>query len=294
MSQYANNIPTNDKVFTPMTGSDIPSVIADIEVASPYGENDPARPVDDLIKSMQPQRLYLMKFLAAAEDLPTMDDMKAIYDDWFEYSPTVFTAYDMCVLLEEAGALERVTADGSPYDMSAVDPVMTTDEATGAVYYQANEPADLHWKLTDAGRTILDDDDPVARAQADFDADERLQPLYKRLLTLCKDGADLEELNDALNYDDLAWEPRVYAPFFIDRMEKADAIEWRGTWKLTDTGQKVLALLDGVQDAYDPQEQAAKKAAYLDTFANHDEPDDVVFEGELIDQKAIAAASEKD
>lgn len=295
MSQYANNIPTNDKVFTPMTGSDIPSVIADIEVESPYGEDDPARPVDDLIKAMPAQRVYLMKFLRAAADTPTMDDIKGIYNDWFEYSPTVFSAYDMCVLLEEAGAIERVTADGAPYDMSTAEPVMVTDEATGAVYYQANEPADLHWKLTDAGQTILDDDDPVGRAQACFDADEALQPLFKRLLTLCQaeEGAELEALNDALNYDDLAWEPRVYAPYFIDCMEKADAIEWTGTWKLTDTGTQVLALLEAVEDHYDPAEQAANKAAYLDTFADHDEPDDVVFEGELIDQNAIAAASDK-
>lgn len=291
MSQYANNIPTNDKVFSPMEGSDIPSIIADIEVESPYDESDPARPVDNLIKAMAPQRSYLMRFLNAAADNPTMDAMKALYDEWFEYSPTVFTAYDMCVLLEEAGALERVTADGTPYDMGAAEPIMVIDEATGATYYQANEPADLCWKLTDAGRTILDDDDPVGRAQAYFEVDTALQPLYKRLLTLCRDGAALEELNDAINYDVLSWEPRVYAPFFIDRMEKADAIEWKGTWQLTEVGNEVLALLDGVQDAYDPAEQAANKAAYLDTFVNHDAPDDVVFEGELIDQKAVAAAS---
>lgn len=291
MSEYANNIPTTDKTFTPMGPSEIPSVIADIEEESPYAEDDPARPVDDLIKSMIPQRPYLMAFLKKAAETPTMEDMKALYDEMFEYRPTVFSAYDMCALLEETGAIKRVDEEGNDYDMAAVDPVIVTDEATGATYYQANEPADMHWTLLAPGQTILDDDDPLGRAQAAFDADPDLQPLYKRLLTLCRDGADIEALNDAINYDDLSWEPRVYAPFFVDRMEKADAIDWKGTWQLTEVGEEALGLLDGVTDNYDPAVQAANKAAYLDTFENHDPEDNVVFEGELIDQAAIAAAS---
>ena len=291
MSEYANNIPTTDKAFSPMEGAEIPSVIADIETESPYGEDDPARPVDDLITSMQPQRPYLMAFLKAAADKPSMDDMKALYDEMFEYRPTVFTAYDMCVLLEEAGALERGTADGDAYNMDGVEPVIAVDEKTGASYYQANEPADMHWTLCPAGQTILDDDDPLSRAQAAFDADEALKPLYKRLLTLCQNGCALEDLNDAINYDDLAWEPRVYAPFFIDKMEKADAIDWKGTWQLTDVGSDALALLADVQDDYDPAVQAANKAAYLASFEDQQPPEEVVFEGELSDQNAIAAAS---
>lgn len=291
MSEYANNIPTTDKVFQPMGPSEIPSVIADIETESPYGEDDPARPVDDLINAMIPQRPYLMAFLRAAADTPSMEDIKALYDEMFEYRPTVFSAYDLCVLLEEAGAIQKVTADGESYDMSGVDPVIVEDEATGAMYYQANEPADLHWKLLEPGQTILDDDNPVSRAQAAFDADEYLKPLYKRLLTLCQEEQGIEDLNDAINYDALTQEPRVYAPFLIDRMEKADAIEWKGAWHITEIGLEALSLLDDVVDAYDAEEQAANKAAYLDTFEDHDPQDDVVFEGVLIDQEAVAAAS---
>lgn len=291
MSEYANNIPTTNKTFTPTGPSEIPSVIADIEQESPYAEDDPARPVDDLIRSMLPQRPYLMAFLRKAADAPSMDDMKALYNEMFEYRPTVFSAYDMCVLLEEAGAVKRVDVSGNDYDAESADPVIVTDEATGAAYYQANEPADMHWALLAPGQIILDDDDPIGRAQEAFDADEGLKPLYKRLLTLCRDGAGIEELNDAINYDDLAWEPRIYAPFLVDRMEKACAIDWTGSWQLTEVGEEVLALLDGVTDEYDPAVQAANKAAYLDTFENHDPVDEVVFEGELIDQAAIAAAS---
>lgn len=292
MSEYANNLPTTDKTFTPAGPSDIPSPIEDVEFVSSYPEGSPARAVDELIASMAPQRKLLTLILNACTQPITMDELKARYDELWEYSPTVFTAYDLCVLLEEAGGIERVTADGSPYDMSAVDPIIVKDEATGAVYYQANEPADLYWSILEGGQTILDDDDPLARAQGYFEDDPELQPLYKRLLTLCKKGKTIEELNDAINYDDLSWEPRVVAAFFVDRMEKADAIEWKGTWQLTDVGAQALELLAEVEDSYDAKVQAANKAAYLaEKFENDDPEDPVVFEGELIDQAAIKAAS---
>lgn len=293
MSEYANNIPTTDKPFTPMGPSEIPSIIADIEVESPYAEDDPARPVDDLIKRMLPQREFLMAILRASAQRPTMDEIKAVYDEIWEFRPTVFSAYDLCVLLEETGAIERVTSDGKPYDMASVDPIVVEDEKTGAVYYQANEPTDMHWSLLPAGQTILDDDDPVARAEGFFEADENLKPLFKRVLTLCdcEEGADIEALNDAVNYDDLVWEPRLYAPFFVDRMEKADAIAWKGSWKLTEAGRDILALLDDVEDDYDPAVQAANKAAYLASFESDEPEEEVEFEGVLIDQDALLAAS---
>lgn len=292
MSEYANNLPTTDKVFTPMGPSEIPSPIADILVPSPYAEDDPARPVDDLINAMQPQREYLMAFLRACEQPLSMQGVKDLYDQIWEYHPIVYTAYDLCVLLEEAGAIERVTADGQPYSMTGVEPIIVTDEKTGATYYQANEPADMYWVLLEPGKTILDDNDPLSRAQGYFEADEKLQPLFKRLLTLCKEERDIEELNDAINFDPLAFDPRIYAPFLVDRMERAEAIEWKGTWKITEVGLQALELLAGVEDHYDPAEQAANKENFIKETFESDEPEEtVVFEGELVDQAAIKAAS---
>lgn len=352
MSEYENNIPTNDRVFEPMGPSDIPSPIADILVPSPYADDDPARPIDDLVKSMKAQRPYLMTFLLVLEHgwdpvlagqeaiepgAKTTAELERVYMGMYRYHPIVFSPYDLLVLLEEKGAIKRVNADGSPYDVSGVEPIIETGES-GAIYYRASEPEDMYWSITDAGRTIIEaeldersSENPVARAQAFFDEDGEWLPLYKRLLTLCEKGATIEELNDAISYDDLILHPReedsarfyhdVYAAYFVDRMERAEAIDWffpegpkdgkEAKWYLTravddgpsasgvlrpfaslpGTGAKVLALLEGVVDKYDAKEQAKNKAHFLTMFEPEDPDDELIeFSGVLIDEDAIKAA----
>ncbi len=246
-----NNIPTDDVTFEPMGPSEIPSIIADIEEPSPYDEDDPRRPVDDLVKAMAPQRKMLMRILELCRERALVADVKAEVERLQEFMPMVYTAADLCALLVEAGALACVTADGAAYDTDSIEPSIV--EENGARYYVANEPDDLYWETTEAGGAWLDDDDPLGRAQKFFDADPDLLPIYKRALLLCDgDGCTIDDLGTAINHDPLVQSPRVYAPFFVDRLERCDAIEWEGQWRLTDVGRDVLALLDDVEDDYDP------------------------------------------
>ncbi len=251
-----NNIPTNDTVFTPMEGSDIPSPFADAEITSPYADDDPAQAVDLLIKNMSWQRVCLMEILRLCSEPTTVADVKQKVDEVQEWYPMVFTAFDLCNLLEETGGIECVNEDGSPYDKSHMEPTITTDEKTGARYYQANEPDDMYWHTTDTGQRIVDDDDPVGRAQECFDEDPDLMPIYKRVLTMCAgDGCQITDLDDAVKNDPLCQDPLVLAPFFVDRLERCDAIEWKNVWQRTEIGDQVLALLDDVEDDYKPDKK---------------------------------------
>jgi hypothetical protein len=240
-----NNIPTDGVTFSPAEPSEIPSIIADVEFHSAYESGDPARAVDELMFAMAPQRLVMMDIMRACADAPmAMDELKDYVDELQVYEPSVYTAADMCALLEEAGALAKMNADGTPYDTSSLEPSIVEED--GVRYYLANEPADLYWQLEDAGRAWLDGDDPVARAQGFFDDDPDLLPLYARVLELCgaAKGATLAELEEAVNDDPLVQSPRVYAPFFIDRLERCDAIRWHGTWQLSYAAPDVQALLE--------------------------------------------------
>ena len=62
------------------------------------------------------------------------------------------------------------------------------------------------------------------------------------------EGCAITELDNAVNDDPLAQSPRIYAPFLVDRLERCDAIEWKGAWRLTEVGQEVLGLLVDVDD----------------------------------------------
>lgn len=239
-----NNIPTDDVVFSPTGPSEIPSIIADVEFHSTYAEDDPARAVDEMIFMMAPQRLVMMDIMRYVADGPqSMEDVKAYVSDLQVYEPSVYTAADLCALLEECGALEKVNADGTPYDTSSLEPAIVEED--GVRYYLANEPDDLYWGLAEAGRTWLDGDDPLGRAQGFLDDDPDLAPIYARVLDLCSadGGATLTELEEAVNDDPLVQSPRVYAPFFVDRLERCDAIRWTGSWKVTEIGSSVRELV---------------------------------------------------
>lgn len=250
MSTTENNILTDGRTFEPAEPSEIPSVIADIEKPSPYAEDDPARSVDDLIKVMAPQRKVLMGILSFCKKRASVTDVKGEVERIQEFMPSVYTAADLCSLLEETGGLVRVTADGSPYDTTGLEPSII--EENGIRYYVANEPADMFWSTLPAGVTILNDDKPLERAQGFFDADRDLLSLYKRTLLLCDgDGCSLGDLSAAIDNDPLVQSPRVYAPFFVDRLERCDAIEWEGVWRVTAVGREALDLLSGVSDDYE-------------------------------------------
>ncbi len=256
--QTTYNIPTDDVTFSPLGPSEIPSIIADAERTSPYAEDDPARPVDDLIADMAPQRKILMHILELCRNRTSNADVAAEVERMHEFMPTVYTATDFCTLLEEAGALDRVNADGSAYDVSTMEPSIIEED--GVRYYVANEPSDLYWETAAPGITILEDDDPVGRAQGFFDDDPDLLPLYKRILEMCDgDGCSIDEICEAVDSDPLVQSPRIYGPFFVDRLEKCDAIEWEGVWRRTDIGAEVLGLLTDVEDDA-ASEQAAEAA----------------------------------
>ena len=237
-----NNIPTDDKSFSPASPSDIPSIIADVQLVSAYGEDEPAYAVDMLIQNMAPQRKILMGILEFCRSGAAVGDVNSEVARLMTYRPSVYTAYDLCARVEERGGLKKVTADGQDYDGSSIEPSITEED--GVRYYTPNDPADLFWKTTDAGARILDDDDPLARGQEFLAADPDLAPIYRRVLEMCQgQGAVLAQLEEAVDNDPLVQSPRVYAPFFLDRLERCDALDWDGTWKTTEVGAQLLSSL---------------------------------------------------
>ena len=48
--------------------------------------------------------------------------------------------------------------------------------------------------------------------------------------------------------DPLVQKPRLYAPHFVDKLEKCDALEWRKAWFTTEIGKQGLEMLADVVD----------------------------------------------
>ena len=220
-----------------------------IEQAPAADARTPQERIDDLFKSMAPRRKVLLGILACvSEGRKPVAEVNAEVDRLQEDNFSVYSAANLCTLLEKAGAIERVTAEGQPADEVETEP--KTVVVDGVEYLEAAEPVEIFWRITDAGQEKLASDNPADRLRELLAKDEQYAVIYKRILTLCaaEGGATTPSINSAVDDDPLVQKPRLYAPHFVDLLEKCDALEWRKAWYTTEIGQQGLAALADVED----------------------------------------------
>ena len=180
-------------------------------------------------------------------------------DNFSVYSPA-----SLANLLERAGALARVTADGEPYPEGDPEPVLV--EVDGVSYYEAGEAPEVCWLATEDGAAYAEADKPLDRLTDLLSEDAKYATIYERILGLTaqESGASMPTINEAVDNDELLKSPRLYAPHFIDKLEKCDAVEWRDkSWRITEVGragQRIVADLVAAQAAPEPEAQADKAA----------------------------------
>lgn len=213
-------------------------------------ERTAAERIDALFESMAPRRKVLLGILAyVSGGMKPVAEVNAEVDRLQEDNYSVYSAADLCKLLEGAGAIERVTAEGTPADEVETEP--KTVVVDGIEYIEAAEPVEIFWQITEDGQAKLDSDKPVDRMRELFERDEKYAVIYKRILTLCaaEGGATTPDINSAVDDDPLVQKPRLYAPHFVDLLEKCDALEWRKAWYTTEVGRAGLEILADVEDA---------------------------------------------
>lgn len=235
--------------------------------ASDNGRPAPAdeRPAEertaDLLASMAPRRKVLLSILAHCFEPRPVAQVNALVDELQQNNFSVYSAANLCALLEKAGALERVTADGQPADDVESEPrVVVVD---GVEYLEAGDPVEVCWLATDAGRAAVEADKPLERLRDLLDHDAAYLPIYKRILALCaaEGGAKTPDINAAVDNDPLVQKPRFYAPHFVDKLEKCDALAWQKAWVVTEVGRAGLEML---ADVVDESADGAKTPATAD------------------------------
>ena len=211
-------------------------------------DRTPAERIDDLFKSMAPRRKVLLGILSFVQEPQTAEAVNAHVDELQQDNFSVYTAANLCNLLERAGAIERITADGQPADDTENEP--KTVVVDGVEYLEAAEPVEVFWRITEPGQAKLDSDKPTERLRALLEEDAAYAVIYKRILTLCaaENGAATPVINGKVDNDPLVQKPRLYAPHFVDKLEQCDALEWRKAWFTTETGKQGLEMLADVVD----------------------------------------------
>ncbi len=203
----------------------------------------------ELFTRMAPRRTVLLGVLDMCRTGRNAGEVAAYVDEAQQTNHSVYSAGTILSLLEEAGGIERVTCDGTAYSSEPVEPEHVVVD--GVEYLRAATPQALYWQTSEAGLEILEQDRPLERVEDLFSCDAHYLPVYKTVLELCSqsEGANAAQLGKAVDKLELVQEPRFFAAHFVERLERAGAVEWRDVWVATEVGMQALDMLADVQAA---------------------------------------------
>ena len=141
-------------------------------------------------------------------------------------------------------ATPATTAQAAPaQDDAAVAPAMTDSAAPIA---DSSQPIDYLLRTTPEGRAILAEFDSVSRFERLLASEPEgyLDAYFVVLDTCADDGASLKEVEAALAGNPALTNPkRVYAGYFISKLEHVGAIAWSDAWHTTEDGRRIVAAL---------------------------------------------------
>lgn len=241
--------------FLPPDPDRVPVIEKSIRTDDPaYAARPAVERTRELLSQMRPHRATLLGVLAACEEPVSTAAMKDAVERISGRKFSVYTPSNFCTMLEVAGALERVTAAGEPYDTEAIAPAMV--EVDGREFWQPTAPAPVYWRTAEAGATVLAEDDPAGRIERLFAKEPEFLPVYKRILLMAdtEEGTSMGLMSVAVDTDPaVADNRRFYVQHFVESLERAGAFVWAdGAWRATDAGRAALTgALAAVVDDYD-------------------------------------------
>lgn len=212
-----------------------------IKLAEQQDNRTPEERIADLFSSMAPRRRVLLGMLSYLDEPRRADALQEKVDELQRYDLSVFSGYNYSLLLEKAGAIEKVNEDGSAFDEEA-EQLPDIVELDGARFYKPTDGKQVFWVITDAGRAYRDSDDPYGRLITLLQKDTRYHEIYRDVLSACEDdgGKTITDLSAIVDSNPLSKNPRRHCSYFAKALEDCGALRWEGSWRTTDVGKKGL------------------------------------------------------
>ena len=164
-----------------------------------------------------------------------IDDLKRQHHS--VYSPATFAT-----LLERAGAIEKTDSEGVPLVSGECEPLMI--ERDGEQFWKVAPAPAVYWTITTPGSAKLATYKPVERIRECFDSEPHYSDIFETVLRMCAEegGTTVKLIGDAVDDEPILQNPRRFAMYFIDKLEKAGGIAWRGSWSITEHGLAFLEM----------------------------------------------------
>lgn len=196
---------------------------------------DAAERTRQLLEDMPGRRRAVVTLLAYLREAHTPEEVRAEIARIQAHDASAYSAGSYCMLLEEAGAIERLTIDGAMWPDARQSPEVVEED--GGRFYKPGPKLAFMWKATQAGARVLRENEPDVLISALMETDGKYREIYARIMRMCmQQGCPISVLNDAVDLDPLVQEPPLKASHFVERLEKAGALAWDGLWTATDAG----------------------------------------------------------
>ena len=246
--------------FLPPDPDRVPQIPDVIDREAPgYAERPAEERTRELFSYMHPHRQVLLGVLRAAQSPISNADIADVITELRAHKFSVYSPANICTMLETAGALDRVVADGTPYEEFEPQPNIVVID--GEEYWEPVEAPEPYWTITDAGTAQLESNDPMDRLDRTFQREGKYLRIWKKVLEMgtAENAPSMSDFSAAIDSDPLIAEPRVFfVQHFVEQMERCEAISWQGDgWHTTEFGQRALAeLLADVNDEFTPADDA--------------------------------------
>lgn len=214
----------------------------------------------DLLKETPGQRRVMLALVDYAREPKTGAEMDARTEDLLRYGFSVYSPVIFRELLEEAGVLRYVLLDDEGGEVAADEaaggaqaeahgaPVLRSEE-----YFDGKETVELEflevaderpglWVATPEGLEVVDEQDDAGEIRKLLAAELQYLDIYHQILDYCceEGGRSAKEIDRLVNDSPLLEEPRRYSGYFVGRLERKGALEWRGGWCTTQVGRDMI------------------------------------------------------
>lgn len=205
----------------------------------------PARErIERLFADMPPFKRWFIAILDACQAAQSAERVAQIVEGLESKRQCVYSAASFCTMLEAAGALQKLTEDGEPYE--TVKPQLVEVVEDGRTYLRPTPPPPAMWKTTAEGLEMLDEDDPLGELfQIVDDREQAYAGVFQEILGMCDgEGSSIEQIRQQVNSNPALEYPKKTAQFFMDYLDRNGAVEWDGAWKITEVGRGLLEHLE--------------------------------------------------
>ena len=199
--------------------------------------------IDTLFAQMPTLERMLIDILERCRNPIASAELDAQVAELQRYHHSIYSPLTLCGLLERAGAIYKSDEEGNSLENLVQEPLKV--EIEGVEFWRVAPAPAVFWAISPEGRERYEAYKPAEMIKEVFAAEPHYKRFFLTALKLCAQpgGVTVKVVDDVLVDEPELQKPRRYAMYFIDKLEKAGALQWGDTWKATDAGREFLANL---------------------------------------------------